>query len=307
MWEPLGTMIAQDPVTLAVYSKENDMLNKPGWKKLKSYAKRSKKLLRMVNANKRAQRYNAICYKFGVRLPRSVEEAKRLDAENGNTFWQDAMDLELQQLFDYCTFRSIGKNASVPNGYQRIPVRMVFEVKNTLKRKAWLVARGDKTDPPRDSVYSGVASLRSLRIICFLAELNGLEVTGGNIGNAYLEAYMKEKVCFVAGPKFGALEGHMMIIEKALYGLRTSGACFHAKFADTLRSLGFMPSYTDPDVWLHNAGDCYEYVVVYVDDIFTALKDPKTFYDSLTGEPNNYPLKKSPPRWYLGSSTFFNR
>ena len=111
---------------------------------------------------------------------------------------------------------------------------MVFDVKQSLKRKARLVARGDKTEPPRDAVYSGVASLRSLRIVAFLAELNGLKLTGGDIGNAYLEAYTTEKVCFVTGREFGPLEGHMCIVEKALYGLRTSGARFHAKFADTL-------------------------------------------------------------------------
>ena len=89
-----------------------------------------------------------------------------------------------------------------------------------------MVARGDKTNPPREAVYSGVASLRSLRIVCFLAELNGLKLTGGDVGNAYLEAYTTEKVCFRAGKEFASfgLEGHMLVIEKALYGLRTSGA-----------------------------------------------------------------------------------
>ena len=182
---------------------------------------------------------------------------------------------------------------------------MVFDVKQSLKRKARLVARGDKTDPPKDSVYSGVASLRSLRIICFLAELNGLKVTGGDVGNAYLEAYTKEKVCFRAGPEFGELEGHLLIIDKALYGLRTSGARFHAKFADTLRSLGFTPTYADPDVWYRDAGHCYEYIVVYVDDILTALLDPDTFYKQLQSDPWNYNLKNvEEPRYHLGGDFF---
>ena len=58
----------------------------------------------------------------------------------------------------------------------------------------------------------------------FLAKLNGLELCAGDIGNAYLEAYTKGKVAFIAGPEFGTLEGFLMIIHKALYGLRTSGA-----------------------------------------------------------------------------------
>eukprot|EP00977_Amphora_coffeiformis_P023320 scaffold13003_cov122-Amphora_coffeaeformis.AAC.1 len=182
---------------------------------------------------------------------------------------------------------------------------MVFDVKQTLKRKARLVAREDKTDPPKDSVYSGVASLQSLFIVTFLAELNGLHLTGGNIGNAYLEAYTKEKVCTIAGPEFGPLQGHMLIIDKALYGLHTSGARFHAKFADTLRTLGFTPTYADPDVWIRDGGDCYEYIVVYVDDIFTALKEPVIFYDIIQSEPWNYKLKNvEEPKYHLGGDFF---
>jgi hypothetical protein len=57
-----------------------------------------------------------------------------------------------------------------------------------------------------------------------LAELNGLKVEAADIGNAYLEAYTKEKLYVVAGPEFGDCQGNVMIIVKALYGLRTSGA-----------------------------------------------------------------------------------
>ena len=100
-------------------------------------------------------------------------------------------------------------------------------------------------------------------------------------GNAYLEAKTKEKVGFTAGPEFGPLAGHTLLIYKALYGLRSSGARFHEKLADTLREQGFVPSFADPDVWMRDAGDTYEYVCVYVDDLLVAMKDPKSFMDIL--------------------------
>jgi hypothetical protein len=50
-----------------------------------------------------------------------------------------------------------------------------------------------------------------------------MELWATDIGNAYLEAYTAEKLYIVAGPEFGELDGHMLIISKALYGLRTSG------------------------------------------------------------------------------------
>jgi hypothetical protein len=55
-----------------------------------------------------------------------------------------------------------------------------------------MVADGHLTDIPLESVYSGVVSLRGLRIITFLAELNGLNLRATDIGNAYLEAFTME-------------------------------------------------------------------------------------------------------------------
>jgi hypothetical protein len=72
-------------------------------------------------------------------------------------------------------------------------------------------------------VYSGVVSLRGLRIVTFLSELNGLDLWATDIGNAYLEAFTMEQNYIIAGSEFGQLGGHYLIIVKALYGLRTSG------------------------------------------------------------------------------------
>ena len=44
-----------------------------------------------------------------------------------------------------------------------------------------------------------------------------------DIGNAYLEATTKEKLCIVAGPEFEELQGHILVIHNALYGLKSSG------------------------------------------------------------------------------------
>jgi hypothetical protein len=54
-----------------------------------------------------------------------------------------------------------------------------------------------------------------------LAALNDLEILGGDIGNAYLQAKTKEKVHTICGPEFGhALQGQFAIICRALYGLK---------------------------------------------------------------------------------------
>jgi Reverse transcriptase (RNA-dependent DNA polymerase) len=97
-----------------------------------------------------------------------------------------------------------------------------------------MLAGGHLTDPNTESIYSGVVSLQGVQLIIFLAELNKLELWGADISNAYLEALTKEKVYIIAGPEFGDPAGHTLLIFKALYGLRSSGLCWHQRFTDVL-------------------------------------------------------------------------
>jgi hypothetical protein len=294
-------MIKDDPVTLAKYAEDNNLLDTPGWKQLNRIARSKKKIQRMLkqanlSSNKRSK---GPIYQFGVQVPRNVKEAYELDKQNGNSKWGDAMKEEIESLNAYNTFKDKG-SVSYLEGYKRIIVHFVFAVKHDFRHKARLVAGGHLTDPTTDGTYSGVVSLRSLRIALVAAELNGLDVMVGDISSAYLEAYTQEKVCFIAGPEFGELQGHLLVIERALYGLRTSGARWHDRFADTLRNMGYKPCMADPDVWLKDCGQHYEYVCVYVDDIMMFGKNPIDFFNSLTRD-YQYKLKGvGSPTYHLG-------
>ena len=149
---------------------------------------------------------------------------------------------------EYEAFYSRGNGTVWMTGYRRIHVFFVYAVKHDLRHRACLVAGGHMT-PDQGNSYSSVISLRAMRIAMFVGELNGLNIMVGDIGSAYLEAYTKEKVCFIAGPAFGEHEGHLMVIVKALYGLQTSGACYHEGFADTLHDMGFKQCINEPDLW----------------------------------------------------------
>ena len=76
----------------------------------------------------------------------------------------------------------------------------MYDSKPDGRHKVCCVADGYPIDIPFDSVYSGVVSLRGLRIILFLAELNKLDKWAPGIGNAYLEAKTSERVYIIAGP-----------------------------------------------------------------------------------------------------------
>ena len=114
-----------------------------------------------------------------------------------------------------------------------------------------------------------------------------------DIGNAYLEAKTKAKLYFVAGSEFGELAGHTLVINKALYGLNSSGLRYHERFADTLRDMVYVPSKIN-DVWMKQNGDVWEYIAVYVHDLAIVAKDASAVIKTLR-EKYGYKIKGDGP------------
>jgi hypothetical protein len=304
-WNQLSPTLADDPISVSLYAMKNGLLYEPGFKRCRSHVKSSKKLARMINQTKLRNFRNKPVYMYGYQVPRNHDEAVFIDERNGNTKWQDAEQLEIAQLFEYDTFKDLGKGTPIPKGYQKIPCHMVYAVKHDGRHKARMVAGGHRTETPIDSTYSSVVSLPGLRLVTFLAELNQMELWGTDIGNAYLESYTEEKVCFIAGGEFGDLAGHTFMILKAQYGLKSSGKRWHDRLFDVLFSMGFRPSKAEEDIWMRDKGDHYEYIACYVDDLAIASRDPQSIIDALEGAPNSFKLKGTGPmEFHLGCDFF---
>jgi hypothetical protein len=213
--------------------------------------------------------------------------------------------MDLSQLMEYKTFRDMGTGHVHLPDYQFIKCHIIYAVKHDGRHKARFVAGGHLTTETVESVYSGVVSIRGLCLVMLLNELNGLEIYTADVGNAYLEAYTREKVAFVAGPEFKpfGLYGNVLIIEKALYGLHASGQAFEWHFADTMRAKGFKPYKAEPSIWMKRNDNIWEYVCVYVDDLAIAMKNPQPFLNKLQDPENSYGYKlKSvgPIEFHLG-------
>ena len=301
-WRGLDVMGSDDPVTVARYAYDHDLLEEPGWKRFKKYAKNKQKYIRMLKQARLRAARTAPLYKFGVQVPRNVPHALELDRINGNNHWQEAIDTELAQVIEeYETFKDMGVGYKPPPDYKKIRTHFVFDVKFDLRRKARLVADGNLTGAPKDSTYSGVVSIRSIRMCLLLAELNQLEIMAADVGNAYLEAKTQEKLYIIAGPEFGKLSGHTLIFVRALYGLKSSGLRWHERMADVLFEMGYKPSKGDPDVWMRDCGDHYDYICVYVDDLLILSKKPN---DVIAALRKKYKFKLKGvgfPKYYLGA------
>ena len=96
---------------------------------------------------------------------------------------------------------------------------------------------------------------------------------------------MQKKLYVVAGPEFKELEGHILVIYKALYG---SGLGWSQKLHDIMVDMGFSPCKADPCVWLRKA-KCptnYEYVAIYVDDLLITCTCASEFIHTLKRKHN---------------------
>ena len=106
----------------------------------------------------------------------------QFDSENKNSKWYDAIKLEMESMLECKVFKKwdkaiLGKHKKVmnpPKGYHRIKVHLVFAVKFDGRHKARLVADGHLT--PEQNIYSGVVSLRNLRLVIFLGKLNHVDL-----------------------------------------------------------------------------------------------------------------------------------
>ena len=108
-----------------------------------------------------------------------------------------------------------------------------------------------------------------------------------------------------AGPEFGSEKGSTMLICKALYGLKSSGAAFRAHLANTLHDNRFILSKSDPDMWLHPAvkpdgQEYHEYILCSVDDILAISHKATQVLEDLQVVFKLKDDKIAPPEIYLG-------
>ena len=301
-WLPLKDMKNGYPVETASYAARNNIDKEPAFEWWVPYTlKKAKVILAKVKT-----KYWDRTHKYGIRIPKSVKEAYAIDAENGDRYWTKAIKEEMAKIKGAIRVHKGSTNDLV--GYQQITGHMIFDVKlgEGFRRKARYVGDGHKTETPSSITYSSVVSRDSIRIILTIAALNDLDIQGADIENAYLTAPCREKVWIRGGIEFGEMAGKILIVEKALYGLKSSGAAFRAFLAETIDSMGFRSSMADPDIWMRPAikadgEEYYEYLICYVDDVLGVSVEAIELMQEIQ---RDFKLKKDkiePPEIYLGA------
>ena len=240
-------------------------------------------------------------FKFGVEVPKKWKDIIIIDSASGNTLWQDAVKKEVAALIFHKCFDFKSPNYKPSSEYQFCRLHLVHDIKPYMNYKARLVCDGSRVDPRELSTCATVVKGVSVRLLDLIAKSKDLQVLCGDIENVFIQAKPKEKIYTRRGPEFGDHEHSIAIIVRALYGLTTSAERFRTMLADYLRTIEFIPSRFDRDVWMRmrDTNDGYDYICTHVDDFKVVAKNPNMWVDRTASV---FLVKEhGPHNYYLGN------
>jgi hypothetical protein len=309
-WVKLKDLKASYPIELAEYAVVNWIAEEPAfkWWVYNTLRKRNRVI------SKVKKKYWQTTHKFGCKLPHSVEEALEIDRQMGTDHWQRALNKEMSKVKVAWNARDDITPNDIQSGkvknmtrFQEIGCHIVFDIKMDFTRKARFCTGGHTTNTPAAMTYSSVVLRDSVRIRFMLAALNGLDVMACDLENAYLNAPCVEKIWFKGGLECGSNKGKGCVVVRALYGLKSAGASWHATLAQALRDIGFVSTIADPNIWIRPAArdDGYEYyemLLVYVDDVLAISHEPKVLIDAIGEYYKVKPRSDKEPDIYLGAN-----
>ena len=172
----------------------------------------------------------------------SLKNAHRIDKENGNTLWADALKKEIKNVG--IAFKILENGEATPVGYNKSRGCLIWDVKMDVTRRVRWVKDGHRTPDPETSKYAGVVSRESIRILLTHAALHKVSILAADIPNAYLQASMSEKHYIVCGKEFGLENvGKHALIVRALYGSKCAGRDFWHHLCSCVEHMGLSSCY----------------------------------------------------------------
>ncbi|KAL3786440.1 hypothetical protein HJC23_011021 [Cyclotella cryptica] len=202
-WLKLLDLKDSHPLQVAGFACAAQIANEPAFNSWVSWVlKKRDRIISLVKH--RSAWYHKHTHKYGLEIPKSVEEAYTIDKATGTTFW--------------CDF---------------IRCHMIFDVKmEDFRRKARLVAGGHATKAPATLTYASIVSRETVQIALLVAVLNDVDVWAADVLNAYITVPCREKIWTTLGKEFGDDCGKKAIVVWALYGLKLSGAALEGTWQD---------------------------------------------------------------------------
>lgn len=232
-WFPLAELKESIPVDVAEFAVSKGIDDHPAFQWWVPYTLRKRDII----VSKVKARLKKSKVKFGVKVPSTLAKALAFDQANGNTLWARVMAKEMTNVS--IAFEILDEDQPIPTGWKLSSGHLVFDVKMDFTRKARWVKDGHKSPDPTTSTYAGVVSRESVRIALTYAALNDLDVTAGNIQNAFLTAPTSEKHYIILDEEFGIEnKGKRALIRRALYGGKFAARDYWGHLRSCMEFLG---------------------------------------------------------------------
>ena len=220
--------------------------------------------------------------------------------------WFKAIEQEIQSLESMNTWTLVKR----PPGALVITNTWVFKIKrradNSIERyKARLVAHGFRQRPgfEYNETTAPVARISTIKMFLTVAHAMGMEVHQFDVTAAFLYGDLKENIYMTQPKGFISHECPESVckLNKAMYGLKQAGHQWFLKLRSVMKSLGLQSSVFDCCVFMQTDPKDYVMLVVYVDDILIACKQPNTLSQIVKRLKQNFKItEKGLVNYFLG-------
>ncbi|KAM3509956.1 hypothetical protein MY10362_000299 [Beauveria mimosiformis] len=218
-------------------------------------------------------------------------------------FWA-AVLAEVGELERMGTWSKVDKEP----GVKPIPLKWLFTYKfnpdgTLLRCKARIVVRGDlQALTESEETYAATLAARSFRIIVALAARFGMRIFQFDIKNAFTNAKRDDSSPVMCAMPEGFEElGKVLLLHRALYGLRDSPYLWFQELSGTFKDLGLVQCAEEPCVLY--TPDRKVFFVFHVDDILGLAMDAdiSTLEGIVKGLKSKYKVhEQGEATWFLG-------
>ena len=203
-------------------------------------------------------------------LPPPPKSWKQMLKHQYSNEFKKAADKEFNALLNKGTFDYVAKSQIEGNdGTAPLPLMWVFTYKfdqdgYLLKHKARLVARGDLQYTAEDT-YAATLAAQTFRAVMAIVAAFDLETRQYDAVNAFANAMLTTPIVCQCAEGYERPD-HVLWVQRALYGLKTSPLLWYKDFTFTLEDLGLN---LVPETNCLFVND-WLILIFYVDDILTA-------------------------------------
>ena len=202
----------------------------------------------------------------------------RPDADN----WKQAMEEELNSHATLGSWTVVDR----PADERVLPSMWVFTKKvdaqgRVVRYKARIVIQGNHQRPGVDfgEVFAPVSRYATLRVLLAMVARDDLELHQLDVKTAFLNAELDRDVYAYPPQGSGVPAGKVLLLKRAVYGLRQAPRAWFEKLKAHLETIGFVPSSADPSLYVLDKDGVRCFLLVYVDDLLLACSQLSVVQD----------------------------